>query len=346
MIRTGLGVVTVTAIGVLAVAPGHAQTPAAGSQPAAKTARPAKGLRTAWGDPDLQGIWTGSTITPLERPKALGDKQFLSADEVAALEQRTDQEGDKDRRDAKGTEADVRNAYNDFWWDRSTKVVPSHRTSLIVDPPDGRLPFTPAGQKAQTLSKERYGKGPYDSFLDLDTGERCITDGLTINHSGYNNNYQIVQSPGYVVIIAEMFRDRRIVPIDGRPHTNIPQWAGDSRGHWEGETLVVETTNLADKQDYFWQDAWKAARATTKVVERFTRVDAHTVDYSYTMEDPAMFTRPWTATFPLTSDQRSRGVTSGGIYEYACHEGNYGLPGVLNGARVKEREAAGKRGSN
>lgn len=345
--RTTLGSVAVVVVSLATASLAGAQAPAPSAKAApTKAARSAKPIRTAWGDPDLQGIWTGSTITPLERPTQLGDKQFLTDDEVTALEQRTDQEGDKDRRDAKGTEADVRNAYNDFWWDRSTKVVPTHRTSLIVDPPNGRLPFTPDGQKSQTLSKERYGKGPYDSFLDLDTGERCLTDGLVINHAGYNNNYQIVQAPGYVVIMAEMFRDRRIVSLDGRPHTNVPQWAGESRGRWEGDTLVVETTNLADKKDDFWQDAWKASRPTTRVIERFTRVDAKTIDYSYTVEDPTFFTRPWTANFPLTSDQSSRGVTSGTLYEYACHEGNYGLPGVLLGARIQERAAAGKRGSN
>ena len=159
-------------------------------------------------------------------------------------------------------------------------------------------------------------------------------------------SYQIIQAPGYVVIMAEMFRDRRIIPIDGRPHGQIPQWSGDARGRWEGDTLVVETTRLADKGDYFWQDAWRAARSTTRVVERFRRVDASTIDYSYTFEDPAVFTRPWTANFPLTSDQQSRGVTAGTLYEYACHEGNYGLPGVLAGARVQERAVTGKRGSN
>jgi hypothetical protein len=176
--------------------------------------------------------------------------------------------------------------------------------------------------------------------VDLDTGERCLTDGMPLPYwTGYNNNYQLFQTRDYVVILAEMFRDRRIIPLDGRSHGGIPQWLGDSRGRWEGDTLVVETTGFADKAHYWWASAWRASRPTLRVTERFTRVDAETIDYQFTMEDPAMFTRPWTAAFPLTTNQASRGVTVGQLYEYACHEGNYALPNVLAGARAKDGAA-------
>ena len=193
-------------------------------------------------------------------------------------------------------------------------MVPSRRTSLVIDPPDGRIPFTTEGRSQQVRSKARYGKGPYNSWLDLDTGERCITDGLPIYFSGYNNNYQILQTPDYVVIVHELYRETRIIPLDGRPHVGIPQWLGDSRGHWDGNTLIVDTTRFADREDNEWADAWRASRRTTHLVERFTRVDAETLDYQFTWEDPTIFTRPWTAAFPLTNNQASRGVTVGRLY--------------------------------
>jgi hypothetical protein len=298
-------------------------------------------LRTAWGDPDLQGTWTGSTITPLERPNQFADKPFLSVEEAAALEARARTRNVTERAASAGDPG----TYNQIWFDPSSAVVPDRRTSLIVDPPDGRIPFTPAGRAHNTRSSDRYGVGPRDSHLDLDTGERCLTDGVPIPYwSGYNNNYQIVQTPEYVVVIAEMFRDRRIIPLDGRPRANIPQWFGEPRGRWEGSTLVVETTNFADKASYWWAASWRAARPTLRLVERFTRVDAETIDYQVTLEDPEMFSRPWTAKFPLTTNQKARGVTEGPLYEYACHEGNHSLMNVLSGARAQDAHAA-KKGS-
>jgi hypothetical protein len=293
--------------------------------------------RTAWGDPDLRGVWTGSSITPLERPEQFAGREFLTEAEAAAIEERAA----KERVDRPPKPGDP-GTYNQIWFDPASTVVPTRRTSLIVDPPDGRLPFTEEGRRHQIRSSARYGVGPRDSWVDLDTGERCLTDGMPLPYwTGYNNNYQLFQSRDYVVILAEMFRDRRIIPLDGRSHGRIPQWLGDSRGRWEGDTLVVETTGFADKAQYWWASAWRASRPTLRVTERFTRVDAETIDYQFTMEDPAMFTRPWTAAFPLTTNQASRGVTVGQLYEYACHEGNYALPNVLAGARAKDG-AAGK----
>jgi hypothetical protein len=303
--------------------------------PVAKAAAAKKPApRTAWGDPDLTGIWTGSTITPLERPSELAGKEFLTEQEAADLEKRALAA----RADGPPPPGDP-GTYNQVWFDPASKVVPSRRTSLIVDPRDGRIPFNAAGRAAQTRARARYGKGPFDSSLDLDTGERCLTDGLPLYFSGYNNNYQFFQSASSVVILHELYHEARVIYLDGRPHANIRRWLGDSRGHWEGNTLVVDTINLLPRERAEWQDAWRGSRSTTHVVERFTRVDAETIEYQFTWEDPTIFARPWTAAWPLTTNQASRGVTEGGIFEYACHEGNYAMTTVLEGARAEEAQA-------
>jgi hypothetical protein len=295
--------------------------------------------RTPWGAPDLQGRWTGSTITPLERPKEYANKPVLTPEEAAALEARARGRNATEPRPAPGDPG----TYNQIWFDPSSAVVPDRRTSLIVDPPDGRIPFTPEGRMLAARSSSHYGVGPRDSYVDLDTGERCLTDGMPIPYwTGYNNNYQIVQTPEHVVIAAEMFHDLRVIPVDGRPRANVPQWLGESRGHWDGDALVVETINFADRSTYWWATSWRAARPTLRVMERFTRIDAETLDYEFAMVDPTMFTGSWTARFPLTTNQAARGVTQGPLYEYACHEGNYSIVNVLRGARAQE--AAGDPG--
>ncbi len=279
--------------------------------------------RTAWGDPDLQGIWSNATITPFERPTTLAGKQVLSEEEAAELEKLTLKTGNQDRRDGAGTDADVARAYNDFWWDRGTKVVSTRQTALVVDPPDGRVPaLTPEGQKRATV---RAARG-YDSWEDRSLWERCITRGLPMVPGPYNNNYQILQTPGYVVIVHEMIHDARIIPLDGRPHLgqNVRQWFGDSRGRWEGDTLVVDTTNFTDKANF------RGSTEGLHLIERFTRTSADTVKYEFTIDDPATFTRNWTAAIPMTRTDEQ-------IYEYACHEGNYGMVNLLSGARVQEK---------
>ena len=297
----------------------------------------AASLRTPWGVPDLQGTWTGSTITPLERPREFADKAVLSKEEAAALEARARNQSATERRPAQGDPG----TYNQIWFDPSSAVVPDRRTSLIVDPPDGRIPFTPEGRALATRASSHYGTGARDSYVDLDTGERCLTDGMPIPYwTGYNNNYLIVQTPQNLVLVAEMFHDVRVIPLDGRPRTHLPQWMGESRGNWEGDTLVVETTDFADKSNYWWATSWRAARPTLRIVERFKRIDVETLDYEFTMRDATMFTRPWTARFPLTTNQKARGVTEGPLYEYACHEGNYAIVNVLKGARAQEAAAA------
>jgi hypothetical protein len=285
--------------------------------------------RTPWGTPDLQGVWTGSTLTPLERPVAASEREFMTDVEVDRRIEGAVQ-GNIDRPPAAGSPG----TYNRFWYDPVYAVVPDRRSSLIVDPPDGRIPYTTEGRVYYDTSDARYGVGPRDSYLDLDTGERCITDGLPLRYSGYNSSYQIFQTVDHIAILGEMFRDLRIVPLDGRPRAEIPQWLGDGRGRWDGDTLVIETTTFADKLDSWWVTAWRASRSTLRLVERFTRLDEQTIEYAFTMEDPEMFSRPWTATIPLTNDHESRGMAPGPIFEYACHEGNYGLVNTLRGART------------
>jgi hypothetical protein len=289
--------------------------------------------RTPWGEPDLQGVFSNRTITPFERPDEFAGKAILTDAETAELERRV-VDRSADIRDAKGTAADVSRAYNEFWWDRGTKVT-TNRSSLLIDPADGRVPPLTAEAQRRALDEWKQpalragganGRGA-DSYTDRSLFERCITRGMpgAMSPSAYNNNYRIVQSPGYVVIAIEMLGGARIIPTDGRAHVNnrLRQWMGDSRGHWEGNSLVVETTNFTNKTLY------RGAAENLRLIERFTRVDADTIDYRFTVEDPTTFTRPWTVAVPYlrTDDQ---------MFEYACHEGNYGMEGILSGARVEE----------
>jgi hypothetical protein len=324
-------VITIVALGSVSIAAQNrsAVLPAGG-------APGADDIRTPWGDPDLQGIWTTQTLTPLERPSEFSGKQFLTPEEAAAYEAERGVNRNQDRRDG-GAEADVARAYNDFWWDRGTKMVEDGRTSLIIDPQDGRIPYNLETRTRAEGQRSYRVTGPFNSFVDVDTGERCLTDGLPIVPGAYNNNFQILQTPDSVAILHEMFRDRRVIPLAGRSPSNIPQWLGDPRGHWEGETLVVETTNFDDKTAFRWAASWRMPTNTMRIVERFTRVSADAIDYEFTIEDPSKFTSSWTASVPMTTDYLGRGVTGGQLYEYACHEGNYSLVNVLTGARTAEK---------
>ena len=292
--------------------------------------------RTPDGQPDLQGIWTNVTITPLERPANLAGKEFFTAAEARQYEKDTVDRNNADRRDG-GAQADLNRAYNDAWYDRGTKVVETLRTSLIIDPPDGRIPRRPQAQGQPAGPPGGFGRlpeGPEDRSL----AERCIlwpTAGPPMMPSFYNNNYQIVQGPGYVTILVEMIHDARIIPIDEpnvrHPHADVKirQWMGDSRGRWEGNTLVVETTNFNNKTRF------QRASENMRLVERFTRTAPDTITYEFTVDDPATFTRPWTAQIPMKR-------TEGPIIEYACNEGNYAMSGILAGARADEKKAAAK----
>lgn len=288
--------------------------------------------RTAWGHPDLQGAWTNTTTTPLERPVSSKETATLTASERAELDAQAAARADRPPRPGDT------GAYNAFWFERGRS---SAQSSLIVDPRDGRLPpLTAMGQaekkRLDALREENGGRLP-GSHEDFDVYDRCITRALpgAMMPGFYNHNYQIFQTPDYVVIAVEMIHDVRIIPLHGRPHASprIRQWLGDSRGRWEGNTLVVETANFRDgAQERGMANTVVGGSRDMVLVERFTRVDADTLDYRFTVTDPAVFTAPWTVSAPMSAlDAR--------IYEYACHEGNYAIMNILRGARAAEQRA-------
>ena len=299
--------------------------------------------RTGWGAPDLQGVWDFRTITPLERPERLGDQAFLTEEEAANLEQEVvDRNVELANRAARRTEVTesvdrgeegAPGFYNNFWLDRGTRTVGTRRTSLIVDPPNGRLPeMSPAGRERTTARREYLREHPADSWLDRSAFDRCILGfnaGPPITPGGYNQNLQVFQTPDHVVLLTEMVHTVRVVPLDGRPALpdDVRQWSGESRGRWEGDTLVIETSNFND------QRRWRGTTRNMTLVERLTRVDADTLVYEYTVDDPDTWTRPWTASIPMQRAEEP-------LYEYACHEGNYSMPGILGGHRMDELAAA------
>lgn len=332
IVLTGLAVVCLSD----AAAAGQAAT-ASGSKPPAP--KPRTIPRMPDGHPDLQGIWNNSTTTPLQRPNALADKDILSPEETEALNQQVDRGGLPGSGTYRNTDLPPDKGdpgtYNEFWWERGKSIG---RTSLIIDPADGRLPLTPEGRRRIESRAAAIKQHPADSWEDRSLQERCIAyHGVPPLPTGYNNNYAIVQTKDQVAILHEMIHEIRIIPLDGRPHVGprLHLWLGDSRGHWEGDTLMVETTNFTDKLlSLSGIGIFGTGTTTLKVVERFTRVDTDTIDYRFTVEDPATFTRPFTAVLPMRK-------TDGPVYEYACHEGNYGLSGILAGARAEEKTAAG-----
>ncbi len=297
--------------------------------------------RTPDGQPDLQGVWANNNITPLERPEAWAGKESLTDEEVAALRSAAAEAvGDGDalfgdqlvlaaigNQQATSYDPTTGN-YNQFW---IAERDFTNRTSLVVDPPDGRVPALTAAAEERQAERLAYARAhPADSYVDRPLSERCVTYGVPRLGAGYNSYYQIFQSPEHVVIYMEMNHDARIIPIDGTPHLDesVRQWHGDSRGRWEGDTLVIETTN------YSPQATFRGTPADgMTLTERLTRVGPRTLDYEVTIDDPATYARPWTATIPLMG-------TDDAIYEYACHEGNIGMDGILAGHRAEERAAA------
>ncbi len=328
----------------IAIAPwipvSYAQTPPAHAQ-APATVQKWTPPRTPDGHPDLQGIWSNAIITPLERPADLSGKEFLTPQEAAEYEKRVVERNDVDRRNSVGTDADVALAYNESWYDRGTKTAKTRRTSLIIDPPDGRIPpLTDAARRRAAEKAEARRLHPADGPEDRALNERCLlmnNEGPPMLPGPYNNNYQIVQTPGAVLILNEMIHDARSIPLDGRPHLppSVRQWRGDSVGHWDRDTLVVDTTNFNDRTNF------RGSGENLHLTERFRLADADTLLYEFTVDDPESFTRPWTAAIPSTR-------IDGPIFEYACHEGNYGMAGILSAARAAEQKAAedgGKKGT-
>ncbi len=292
--------------------------------------------RTPSGHPDLQGVWSNAILTPLERPPEFGDRAFLTAEQASTYRDQRRRETFRGDRTVDAA-TDVSFAYNDFWWDWGTEIARTRRTSLIIDPPDGRLPaLTPRAQQRRDARIARRLERPADGPEDRLLRERCIVwdgnndtgAGPPMMPSAYNNNFQLVQTDDHVLLIKEMIHETRVVPLDGRPrlHENIRQWLGSSRGHWEGDTLVIETTNLTDKT--FYQGASENMRLT----ERFTRVADDVLLYEFTVDDPEAFSRPWTAQIPTVR-------LDGMIYEFACHETTRGMVGLLTGARAEEAAA-------
>ena len=307
--------------------------------------------RTPWGDPDLQGTYTNKTITPLERPEALGDKAFLTDEEVAEQEQARVQRNQDllaapPRRTVAGGNV---GGYNNFWLDGGTR--PTSRTSLIVDPPNGRLPARTADAAARKAAHdEAYPvEGPFDTWEDLELNDRCLvwSAGPPMLPSAYNNNFIVLQTPDHVVIYAEMIHDTRIIPIDGRGHApdGIRQWHGDARGHWEGDTLVVETTNLrrttanagaVGGDPILLRMANGRSDDLITVTERFTRNGPDSLLYEFTIDDPTHFSQAFSGEFPFTAFPADELPF---LFEYACHEGNYSMTNILAGERARERAA-------
>src|SRR5262245_16563675 len=266
-------------------------------------------LKTPDGKPDLQGTWSFATVTPMERPANLANKEFFTEAEARAYEKDVVERNNKDRRDG-SAEADVGRAYNDFWWDSGTKVVKTRRTSLVIEPSSGRIPpILPAAQQRQRERASVNRGHEFDGPENRPLPERCLIlqgAGPPITPTAYNNNVQIVQGAGYVALLIEMGHEVRIIPTDGRPHLpkDVRQWKGDSRGHWEGDTLVVETTNLSEKNPFRG-----VSSPSMKLTERFKRLDADTLIYQFTVDDADTWERPWTVEIPVTKSQ-------GQLFEY------------------------------
>ena len=299
--------------------------------------------RTSDGKPDLQGFWTTQTYTPLERPERFAGREFLTEEEFAELTEILTADGvdplgarrafasDEDERVQRTRQADPTHYDNSTWLRTPTpKGLSSRRTSLIVDPPDGHIPsLTPSAEVRTAARAERRG---FDSYQNRPYQERCLVwthEGPPMIPPPYNDLYQILQTPAYVVLLPELSTNLvRIIPTDGRPHVSdrIRQWPGDSRGRWDGDTLVVETRNFTDKT------AFRGSSSALRVVERLTRIGPDTIRYEFTVEDDTSWVRPWSVEIPMVR-------TDGPIYEYTCHEGNYGMVNTLRGARRADREA-------
>lgn len=296
--------------------------------------------RTPWGDPDLQGRWSNATLTPLQRPEELAGKEYFTPEEARAYVQEVLAETNPDLNLEEDIEEAEIGSYNNAWFDRGNNVVPTLRTSLVIEPETGRVPpFTPEAQRRHEENLAYAERHPADTPADRFLTERCIVFGggaAPMFPEPYNNNYYIVQTPDYVTIMAELNHEVRIIPLDGRPRfpEHVRQWVGDSRGRWEDETLVVETTNQWPNRHFYGVQMLNSVMSEDfRVIERFTRTAPDQIRYRATVHDPGVFTEPWTVEIFMHPQEEP-------LVEYACHEGNYGLRGLLSAARADERRAA------
>jgi hypothetical protein len=321
----GLAAITLTSALGLSGLVGEAQTQSAAA-PTTATAKPKPVSRTPWGDPDLQGVWDYRTITPLERAREFGTREFYTEAEKKALEDRAGR-----RMDTVPEKITPGLNHAQWWTDPGRFVADGYRTSLVVDPPDGRIPALTAEGRARQGSGPNRNNAVNASWLDRGDQERCITYGLPSASlpTLYNNNIRIVQAPGTAVIVHEMIHEARVVPLDGRPrlNDNVRAWIGDTRGHWEGDTLVVETTNFNGKHSY------RGSTTGLHLIERYTRVDANRLELRLTVSDPTTWEKPWTVLLPMRP-------TEGELLEYACHEGNLSMVDILEVARDAEKGGA------
>ena len=298
--------------------------------------------KTAWGDPDLQGMWPGNMGVPMQRPKDMGQRNELTDEEFAKRVERAKQASAADAQEFAPADQKVGIGPPSYWTERGQ---PTRQASLVIDPPDGRLPpMTPEAKAIQAKTPAEW-HGVANSYEDVNLYYRCITRGVTgsIIPVVYNNGNQILQEPGYVVIRNEMIHETRVIPLDGRAHvgSNIHMYMGDSRGHWEGDTLVIETTNFTNKTSVgsngvAYNGEGGRNSEEMRLVERLTRVDANTIHYQATIDDPKSWTRPWTMLISLKRDDKYQ------FLEYACHEGNYALKDILQGSRAQEAAQASK----
>jgi len=292
--------------------------------------------RTSWGDPLLQGYWTNSTFVPLERPEALGTQQFYSLEEMAEnIRVKIEENYDEN---LTGTAADVHYQFDDYGMNRTEdNITQNLRTSIIYDPPNGRYPALTDQAKANLQAYTEFRRDhQWDSAKTRSLSERCLIwdqEGPPIMPLGYNSTHRFMQTENYVILLHEMIHDARIIPLDGGDpaENSLPQWLGNSRGHWEGDTLVVETTGYSGRTN---TPGLRGVPMSSQahVVERFTRVDDSTIEYDFTVTDPTVWEEPWSGTYPFNSIE-------GPMFEYACHEGNYGIVNILSGVRLEELEA-------
>jgi len=336
----GTSVLVIGAAVLFVAGPAASQTPpsAAGAngQAGSKWSAP----RTAWGDPDLQGIYNSNDNVgvPIERPARFGNRMYLTDEELAERQKAAEKAAKDDKADRRQLGPEQTGDGPEHWYERGKT---SKRTSLVVDPPDGQIPLMPEMQKRfKDWDSQRYGKNT-DSYLDFDLWDRCIMKGMptVMVPQGYNNALRIFQTPGYVAIFYEVIHEVRIIPLDGRPHldSSVSQWFGDSRARWEGDTLVVDVTNFSEKTRGNQQPAgsFRGGGRMQHIVERFTRVGPDDMQYRVTLEDPESFSKPWTMDIPLAKNDAYQ------IFEYACHEGNYSMFNMLSGARAMDSQTEG-----